>query len=50
MRWAQKLAAAGIGDVRTLVQKSGDDILGIEGVGAKALEEIEHNLAEYDSS
>jgi DNA-directed RNA polymerase subunit beta' len=48
VRWAQKLAAAGIGDVRTLVQKSGDDILGIEGVGAKALEEIEHNLSEYD--
>ena len=48
VRRAQKLATAGIGDVRTLVTKSGDDILGIEGVGAKALEEIEHSLSEYD--
>jgi len=45
-RWEMKLATAGIGDVRTLVTKTPDEILGIEGLGAKALEEIEHRLAE----
>jgi len=45
-RWEVKLAGAGIGDVRTLVTKTPEDILGIEGLGAKALEEIEHQLEE----
>ena len=46
LRWEKKLAEAGIGDVRTLVGRTAGDILKIEGVGAKALEEIEHSLAE----
>ena len=46
-RWAQKLGAAGIGDVRELMTRSEDDILNIEGVGAKALEEIKDRLTVY---
>ncbi len=48
VRWETKLVTAGIGDVRALLTRTADEILSIEGIGAKALEEIEQALSKYD--
>ena len=45
-RWANKFSEAGIETVADLVGRTEDDLMRIEGIGAKALEELKAGLAE----
>ncbi len=47
-RWANKFSEAGIETVADLVGHTEDDLLRIEGIGAKALEELKAGLEERD--
>jgi DNA-directed RNA polymerase subunit beta' len=47
-RWSNKFAEAGIEMVGDLIGKTEDDLLEIEGIGAKAIEELRAGLAERD--
>ena len=47
-RWANKFSEAGIETVADLVGHTEDDLLRIEGIGAKAIEELKAGLAEHD--
>ena len=49
-RWANKFSEAGIETVADLVGRTEDDLLRIEGIGAKALEELKAGLAERNLS
>ena len=49
-RWANKFSEAGIETVADLVGRTEDDLLRIEGIGAKAIEELKAGLAERDLS
>ena len=45
-RWANKFSEAGIETVADLVGRTEDDLLRIEGIGVKAIEELKEGLAE----
>ncbi|NLG10326.1 MAG: DNA-directed RNA polymerase subunit beta', partial [Coriobacteriaceae bacterium] len=47
-RWANKFTDAGIETVSDLVGKNEDDLLRIEGIGVKAIEELKAGLEERD--
>jgi len=47
-RWANKFSEAGIETVADLVGHTEDDLLRIEGIGAKAIEELKAGLEERD--
>ena len=47
-RWANKFSEAGIETVADLVGKTEDDLLRIEGIGSKAIEELEEGLKAHD--
>ena len=47
-RWANKFAEAGIETVGDLIGRSEDDLLRIEGIGAKAIVELKEGLEKYD--
>ena len=47
-RWANKFSEAGIETVADLVGHSEEDLLRIEGIGAKAIEELKEGLEKYD--
>ncbi len=47
-RWANKFSEAGIETVADLVGHTEDDLLRIEGIGVKAIEELKEGLAERD--
>ena len=47
-RWANKFSEAGIETVADLVGYTEDELLRIEGIGAKALEELKAGLEEHD--
>jgi DNA-directed RNA polymerase subunit beta' len=47
-RWANKLSEAGIETVGDLIGKTEDDLLRIEGIGSKAIEEIKAGLEERE--
>lgn len=47
-RWANKLSEVGIETVGDLVNHTEDDLLRIEGIGVKAIEELKAGLAERD--
>ena len=49
-RWANKFSEAGIETVADLVGRTEDDLLRIEGIGAKAIEELKAGLAEHNLS
>ena len=49
-RWANKFSEAGIETVADLVGHTEDDLLRIEGIGAKAIEELKAGLAEHGLS
>ena len=49
-RWANKFSEAGIETVADLVGHTEDDLLRIEGIGAKAIEELKEGLAEHGLS
>ena len=49
-RWANKFSEAGIETVGDLVGKTEDELLRIEGIGNKAIEELKAGLAERDLS
>ncbi|MGI6046199.1 MAG: DNA-directed RNA polymerase subunit beta' [Eggerthellaceae bacterium] len=49
-RWANKFSEAGIETVADLVGHTEDDLLRIDGIGAKAIEELKEGLAEHDLS
>ncbi|NPD30491.1 DNA-directed RNA polymerase subunit beta' [Eggerthellaceae bacterium zg-1084] len=49
-RWANKFSEVGIETVADLVGHTEDDLLRIEGIGAKALEELKAGLAAHDLS
>ena len=49
-RWANKFSEAGIETVGDLVGYTEDELLRIEGIGAKALEELKAGLAEHGLS
>ncbi|MDY3129683.1 MAG: DNA-directed RNA polymerase subunit beta' [Berryella intestinalis] len=49
-RWANKFSEAGIETVADLVGRTEDDLLRIEGIGAKAIEELKEGLAQHDLS
>ncbi|MDO4183386.1 MAG: DNA-directed RNA polymerase subunit beta' [Coriobacteriia bacterium] len=49
-RWANKFSEAGIETVADLVGRTEEDLLRIEGIGAKALEELKAGLAERELS
>ena len=49
-RWANKFSEAGIETVADLVGRTEDDLLRIEGIGAKAVEELKAGLAEHNLS
>ena len=49
-RWANKFSEAGIETVADLVGHNEDDLLRIEGIGAKAIEELKAGLAEHGLS
>ena len=47
-RWANKFSEAGIETVADLIGHTEDDLLRIEGIGAKAIEELKAGLEERD--
>ncbi len=47
-RWANKFSEAGIETVADLVGHTEEDLLRIEGIGVKAIEELKEGLAEHD--
>ncbi len=47
-RWANKFSEAGIETVADLVGHTEDDLLRIEGIGAKAIEELKEGLEAHD--
>ena len=47
-RWANKFSEAGIETVADLVGHTEDDLMRIEGIGAKAIEELKAGLKEHD--
>ena len=47
-RWANKLSEAGIETVADLVGHTEEDLLRIEGIGVKAIEELKEGLKEHD--
>ncbi len=47
-RWANKFSEAGIETVGDLIGKTEQELLRIEGIGAKALEELKAGLGEHD--
>ena len=47
-RWANKFSEAGIETVADLLGHTEDDLLRIEGIGVKAIEELKEGLAERD--
>ncbi|WP_283170813.1 DNA-directed RNA polymerase subunit beta' [Curtanaerobium respiraculi] len=47
-RWANKFSEAGIETVADLVGHTEDDLMRIEGIGAKAIEELKAGLEEHD--
>ena len=49
-RWANKFSEAGIETVADLVGHTEEDLLRIEGIGVKAIEELKAGLAEHDLS
>ena len=49
-RWANKFSEAGIETVADLLGRTEDDLLRIEGIGAKAIEELKAGLAEHNLS
>ena len=49
-RWANKFSEAGIETVGDLVGYTEDELLRIEGIGAKAIEELKTGLAEHNLS
>ena len=49
-RWANKFSEAGIETVADLVGHTEEDLLRIEGIGVKAIEELKEGLAERDLS
>ena len=49
-RWANKFSEAGIETVADLIGHTEEDLLRIEGIGAKALDELKTGLAERDLS
>ncbi|MDU5613682.1 MAG: DNA-directed RNA polymerase subunit alpha C-terminal domain-containing protein, partial [Slackia sp.] len=49
-RWANKFSEAGIDTVGDLVGYTEDELLRIEGIGAKALEELKAGLEEHELS
>ena len=49
-RWANKFSEAGIETVADLVGHTEEDLLRIEGIGVKAIEELKEGLAEHDLS
>ena len=49
-RWANTFSEAGIETVADLVGRTEDDLLRIEGIGAKAIEELKAGLAEHNLS
>ncbi|WP_165046037.1 MULTISPECIES: DNA-directed RNA polymerase subunit beta' [unclassified Adlercreutzia] len=49
-RWANKFSEAGIETVADLVGRNEEDLLRIEGIGVKAIEELKEGLAERELS
>ncbi len=49
-RWANKFSEAGIETVADLVGRTEEDLLRIEGIGVKAIEELKEGLAEHNLS
>ena len=49
-RWVNKFSEAGIETVADLVGHTEEDLLRIEGIGVKAIEELKEGLAEHDLS
>jgi DNA-directed RNA polymerase subunit beta' len=47
-RWANKFSEAGIETVADLVGRNEEDLLRIEGIGVKAIEELKEGLAAHD--
>ena len=47
-RWANKFSEAGIETVADLIGRTEDDLLRIEGIGAKAIEELKAGLEEHN--
>jgi DNA-directed RNA polymerase subunit beta' len=47
-RWANKFSEAGIETVSDLIGRTEDDLLRIEGIGAKAIEELKAGLEEHN--
>ncbi len=47
-RWANKFSEAGIETVADLVGHTEEDLLRIEGIGAKAIEELRDGLEEHN--
>ena len=47
-RWANKFSEAGIETVADLIGHTEDDLLRIEGIGAKAIEELKAGLEDHD--